>query len=104
MGTTFQLGAIRTGNGLWLSLSGDFDQVERDRLIAALDAQATPRELVIEMSGVDFIGSAGLSALIHAARRLGAVDRRVVLLDPPASVMRMLDICGISQLFAIQLT
>jgi anti-anti-sigma factor len=104
MGTTFQLGAVRTGNGLWLSMSGDFDQQERDLLIAALDAQCTPSELVIEMSQVAFIGSAGLSALIHAARRLDAVGRRVVLLDPAAGVMRMLSICGIDHLFTIQLT
>lgn len=101
---TFSLAAVCTGNGLWLSLTGEVDQTERDRVVAALERRGTPAELVLEASGVTFLGSAGLSALIHAARRLQAIGRRVILLNPSPIVMEMLDICGIQEKFAIQRT
>jgi anti-sigma B factor antagonist len=100
----FELRRVREGDILQLWLVGDFDQSQRDSVIQALDEGDTPSEIVIEMSQVGFMGSAGLSALIHACRQLQPSGARVVLLDPAGPVVRLLDTCGLTHLFAIQLS
>jgi anti-anti-sigma factor len=100
----FQLRRERDGDVVRLWLAGDFDQAQRDTVIDALDEGPTPAEIVIEMSQVGFMGSAGLSTLIHACRMLQPDGGRVVLLDPAGPVIRLLDTCGLTHLFAIQLS
>ena len=78
--------------------------LERDTVIDALDEGDTPTGIVIEMSRVGFLGSAGLSALIHACRLLQPGDSRVVLLDPSRAVISLLDTCGLTHLFAIEVS
>ncbi len=56
------------------------------------------------MSRLGFLGSAGLSALIHACRQLESVGHRVILLDPPPTVVQLLDACGLTQQFSLQNT
>jgi anti-sigma B factor antagonist len=100
----FQLRREREGDVVRLWLAGDFDQSQRDTVIDAMDDGETPAEIVIEMSQVGFMGSAGLSALIHACRILQPAGGRVVLLDPASPVVRLLDTCGLTHMFAIQLS
>ncbi len=100
----FQLRRERDGDVVRLWLAGDFDQSQRDTVIDALDQGETPAEIVIEMSQVGFMGSSGLSALIHACRLLQPAGGQVVLLDPASPVVRLLDTCGLTHLFTIQIT
>ncbi len=100
----FQLRRERQGDVVRLWLSGDFDQPQRDTVIDALDEGGTPAEIVIEMSQVGFLGSSGLSALIHACRLLQPAGGRVVLVEPPGAIVSLLDTCGLTDLFAIQLS
>ena len=102
--SVFELRCERRGDALSLWLSGDFDQAQRDAVIAALDEGDTPAQITIEMSQVGFMGSAGLSALIHACRMLQPQEGRVVLQDPAAPVVRLLDTCGLTHLFTIALS
>ncbi len=100
----FELRAERAGDGgrMLVWLAGDIDEAERDLIVAELESGETPREIHIEMSQVGFMGSAGLSALIHACRQLEPVDQKVVLVDPSASVVTLLDTCGITPQFILQ--
>jgi anti-anti-sigma factor len=93
-----------SGRRLSLWLTGEIDAAERDVIVAELDAGEPPTEITIEMSGVGYIGSAGLSALIHACRQLEPHDHKVVLLDPSAPVIRLLDTCRLTRQFTLQLT
>ena len=56
---------------------------------AALDGQ---REFVVDLSGLSFLDSTGLRAMLALAAR---TDRGVVLRDPPPNVRRILEIAAV---------
>ncbi len=91
------------GRQLRLWVTGEIDAAERDAIVAELDAGSTPTGIVIDLSEVTFMGSAGLSALIHACRQLEPQGHKVVLLNPSTPVVRLLDTCGLTRQFALQL-
>jgi anti-anti-sigma factor len=70
------------------------------RLAAAL-AGVSPR-LVLDLSGVDYISSAGLRVLLVAARRLQATDGRLVLCAMGPPVRQVFQLAGFLPLFTIQ--
>ncbi len=90
-------------NRLCLWLTGEIDAAERGLIVAEMETGEPPKEISIEMSGVTFLGSAGLSALIHASRILEGRDQRVVLVNPTSQVIRLLDTCGLTRQFHIEL-
>lgn len=58
--------------------------------------------VVIDLSGVSFIDSCGLRALLGAARRAGAQDRWVALRAASPEVARLLEITGTTAMFRME--
>jgi anti-anti-sigma factor len=85
-------------------LSGDIDLSSGDALSALFGDVPNCDELVIDMLGVRFIDSAGLSRLIEVRRRLrsqcGAAVR-IIVADP--HVHRVFRVCGLDKIFEIDL-
>lgn len=86
-----------------LALSGDVDMLTADgvaadgrRLLASAGQGAS---LVVDLAGVSFIDSAGLSALVQL--RLDALDAggRVVLRNIPDRVSKLLKLTGLTTVF-----
>jgi anti-sigma B factor antagonist len=71
----------------------------REALLAALNQGALA--LVVDMTGTTFCDSAGITALVRAARRAAATDAtmRLVVTTPP--VLRVLTLVGIDRLIDI---
>lgn len=63
--------------------------------IAAAVAEITGSTLEIDLSGVDFVDSSGLRALIEAHQRLEADGGSLTLVRPSAVVARLFDISGV---------
>jgi anti-sigma B factor antagonist len=74
----------------------DFDTAPELRvaLYAAVDAGAG--RVVVDMAGVTFVDSSGLSALVGAQKRMRGSESDVVLVGPPAVVERLLAITGLT--------
>ncbi|MCM6775392.1 STAS domain-containing protein [Nocardia sp. CDC159] len=54
-----------------LAITGEIDMSNADRLRAALEAALLPDEqLVVDLTGVDYLDSSGLAVLLPQARRL----------------------------------
>jgi anti-anti-sigma factor len=74
-------------------LSGELDLASADRFSevasTALDGQ---REFVVDLSGLSFLDSTGIRAMLALAAR---TDRGVVLRDPPPNVRRILEITAV---------
>ncbi|MEU8516715.1 STAS domain-containing protein [Kitasatospora sp. NPDC048722] len=78
-----------------VTASGDLDLetacVPRRELTAALLAR---REVVLDLSGVDFMDCAGPSALVHARNQADRPGARLVLRGAGARVLRLLELTG----------
>lgn len=80
---------------LWLK--GEHDAATVDELSALL-AEAIalePVEVIVDLSGVEFMAAAPVGALIGARYLLGQDARSLVLRDPSRSARLILELCGV---------
>jgi anti-sigma B factor antagonist len=83
-------------------VAGEVDldvRAELERMLA--QAGAGGRDVVVDMSSVTFIDSAGLHALVTARRSQIAAGRSFVLRNPSSSVRAMLRIAGLEESFPL---
>lgn len=93
-------------SGRGFRLAGDLDIATVPILSQALEpALHQPGDLVLELAEVGFIDSSGLRALIQAAMALRDQQStgRLVLDSPGRSVVRVLDLAGMSNVDAIEI-
>ena len=57
--------------------------------------------LVLDLSKVDFMDSAGLGLILGRLRHVSAGGGKLILLDPGADIMRILRLAGIDKRLAI---
>ena len=82
---------------------GEVDTFTAPVLRSTLDGQLeqSPRELVIDLSGVQFLGSAGLAVLVETQKSARAKDVGLRLIATTRAVTRPLDVTGLIDLFTI---
>ncbi|MGA9872527.1 MAG: STAS domain-containing protein [Rhodococcus sp. (in: high G+C Gram-positive bacteria)] len=93
----------RVGDTTVLSVYGEVDLTTSQYLTDAIDAVVTDSGLsavVVDLTGVPFFASVGMSILVDANRRLSANARFVVVADGPATA-RPLMLVGLDQAFPI---
>lgn len=73
----------------------DFGNVSRLRATLARVAREGAKDVVIDMSGVTFVDSTGLSVLVQAKQRLESLDRRMSVRYTQPRVTRVLDLAGL---------
>ncbi|WP_436499127.1 STAS domain-containing protein [Actinokineospora sp. HUAS TT18] len=98
-----QVDRDRHGSTDVLRARGEIDLGTVDVFHEALDQVMVerPTKLVVDLTGVEFLGSCGISALATTRRRCveQAVELRVVATNPP--VLRILAVTGMDSLLAI---
>src|SRR5512133_2873411 len=77
-------------------LRGEHDLSTVDVLSEALASATT--DLTIDLSGVDFMDSTTLMAILQAASSADAQGKAVALRNPSPSARRLLDVCGLNEL------
>jgi anti-anti-sigma factor len=85
-------------------LSGELDGEEVDRLhraVAGVPAPGDDRDLRIEASGLTFVDSAGMRALLIFRDRAADSGVRVVVGPVAPNVFRVLEIAGLLDVFGI---
>lgn len=80
-----------------LTAAGEIDCTSAPQVRAALDRllDAAPREVVVDLTAVTFLDSAGLCALAAAHRRALAAGGRLRVLATTRAVIRPLQITGL---------
>jgi anti-sigma B factor antagonist len=87
----------RIGTVVVLAVRGDIDMITVPRLAEAIDDGAAldgTTALIVDLSEVDFLGSAAMTALIHSHRKVAAAKRFLVVADGPAT-SRPLKVMGL---------
>jgi anti-sigma B factor antagonist len=85
------------GPGQVLSVAGDLDMSTAQQLLLAVEdaVGGEPALLVVDLSGVQFMDSVGLAALVNAQRAGKPTRMRFVASAP---VQRTLDLVGLNEL------
>jgi anti-sigma B factor antagonist len=97
-GTTFGIDVEHTAAGLRFSLRGELDLATAQQALAAFERDVDGRpEVIVDLSGLTFMDSAGIRLLLQMHGR--QEGRRVRFARPSAQVGRILDLAGIRPVF-----
>lgn len=101
----FSIATNVTGERCELTVTGDLDAQFADDL-AALGmlhlAEPAVCALAVDLAGVTFIDSSGLSALIRMRNAAVAAGKELALRNPSPRVQRMLELTALSGVFATE--
>ena len=98
------VGAVDATDPYLISLDGEVDMARAAELVACVEGFKGSRnvDVRVDMAGVTFMDSTGLSALAHlrsiAAERGGSA----VLVRPPTGVIKLLQIVAFDSVFTIE--
>lgn len=81
-----------------LSLAGELDLTSSQELIDALERLESSRSIVLDMRGLEFIDSTGLSVLVKAHQRAAAAGGELsVMRREDSQVQRLLELTGLNE-------
>ncbi|MFD7436401.1 STAS domain-containing protein [Streptomyces sp. NPDC059861] len=92
-----------TATGPVIAVAGDLDHTHAVALrqrVASLALQPGQR-LVIDLAGLTFCDSSGITAFLAARQHAVAAGADIVLAAVPANTLRVLTIVGLDQVFTI---
>jgi anti-anti-sigma factor len=94
--TTFPVTTSAVLPGVVVWLWGEHDASTVDSLQTTLDraTAANDGDLVVDLSGVEFMGAAAVGVLVGTRARLAAQARSLRLRSPSRHVARILQVCG----------
>ncbi len=89
-----------------VSVIGSVDMVTAPPFAHAVAAAQleVPRAVFIDLSGVDFLGSAGLSVLVEAARRASDAGSEIVIIADNHPVVHALEVTGLDSVLTVVAT
>ena len=99
----FDLLIVQSEDQIVVKVLGDLDLDNAPRLGAVLTDLAGQGgvHVTLDLGGMTFIDSTGLSVLIRGLRRLREVGGDLALQSPSATAIKVLEITGLTSVFAI---
>ncbi len=93
-----------TADGIEVRLTGVLDEGSAAEFFAQVTGfiETRPARLALEISGLDFISSAGLSALLRIHRSLAGHQGRLVVIDPTPAVAKIFRLTRFDQIVTIE--
>lgn len=95
------LNANHDGKSLVVSLAGRLDVVNAPRFEATLleEVQRGETSFILDLSDLEYISSAGLRALLVLAKRVQALQGKLLLCGLCGGVQEVFDVSGFSSIF-----
>ena len=93
------------GDDLVVRVLGDVDHHTSLGLREEIDKQmiaASPRRLVLDLSGTEFMDSAGLGLILGRYRKAREAGCELVLLRPTPAILRILHLAGVDGMLTIR--
>jgi anti-sigma B factor antagonist len=84
-----------------VSVQGELDLYTTPQLTAELEAIVDGLEVVLDLSGVTFLDSTALGAILLAARRLREEDGGLALVTAEASTKKLLEVVGVDRVVPV---
>jgi anti-anti-sigma factor len=101
----FEVEQYETDGAVVLGVSGEVDMLSAPQLTEAIHTALTnkPAALVVDLTKVEFLASAGLSVLVNAQAEVAPPTRFAVVADGPAT-SRPIKLMGIDSLLSLHRT
>lgn len=101
----FEVEQYETDGAVVLGVSGEVDMLSAPQLTEAIHAALTnkPAALIVDLTKVEFLASAGLSVLVNAQAEVAPPTRFAVVADGPAT-SRPIKLMGIDSLLSLHRT
>jgi anti-anti-sigma factor len=80
-----------------LTVEGEIDAASTLALQAPLNELSLERRIIIDMSGVRFMDSTGLSVILAQRIRMTERDGSIHIRNPSPAVQRLLDVSGLTE-------
>jgi stage II sporulation protein AA (anti-sigma F factor antagonist) len=100
--------SVLDGDTARLAVNGELTEAARRPLVRQMTdlllGVPTLRRVELELSAVGFMNSGGMAVLVQLQRLGQPRDVAVVLIDPPAAVVRPLQLSGLWHRFPIETT
>lgn len=98
MQSHFRLEVRSQGKATIIAVSGELDLASSPALQEELDGVAASNSdlLIIDLRGLDFMDSTGLSVLVRAHQRAEEQGRRLAIVKGPQQVQRLLSLTGVA--------
>jgi anti-sigma B factor antagonist len=82
---------------------GEVDMATAPALQGALEAAiaASVGVFVLDLSETEFLDSSGIAVLLRTRALLGRTDRALVVVCPDGPVLRVLEACGLTDVFTL---
>jgi anti-sigma B factor antagonist len=102
LGSGLDVDEQRLGDRFILRIAGEIDIATAPRVRAALAAatESGAEEVWVDLVGVSFIDSTGISALLRATQELPG-PRRLAVICPDGAARRALELCGVGSMLAL---
>lgn len=98
----FAVDVVPAQGAVIVRVTGEIDLATSPRLRAALESATDQAEVIrVDMSGVTFLDSSGISVLVEAQQRLHESPNRLVLHGVGDSIRRVLEISGLGSFFEL---
>lgn len=104
--TTLTITATSRGTSHVLELAGEIDMSTAGQLREALRDLTLhhAQQLIIDMAGLDFCDSTGISVLVAARTHALVADASIALTCVPSHLVQALRVVGLDQIFPIHAT
>ena len=99
MQRSFEVQVQEQADAALLSVSGELDIATAPELEQALE-QISPERVklvVVDLRGLEFMDSTGLSTLVRAHQRLSEQGCELAIVKGPPQVQRLLDLTGVAE-------
>jgi anti-anti-sigma factor len=99
----FEVDVVQDDERALLRVRGELDLATKDDLLAVLQPLWAdgPPLVELDFSGVGFIDSSALSALVHLHRKGEEGQRRLVITHPSRPASRVLEVSGVDALIEV---
>jgi anti-sigma B factor antagonist len=98
-----EITVLQTDDGVLIRLSGRIDVNSspdlRDRLLAILSDEPSPRSITVDLAGVSYIETSGIATLIEALKIARHHQTTLCLQGLGGSVLRLFEVTGMLALF-----
>lgn len=98
-----EMSVAATSSCVLVTIAGDVDLNTVQQVRTALEAlnPGETRPVIVDVSGLRFIGSLGIHALLDAARALAEHGSTLTLAAPRRAMLRILALTGADELIAV---